>query len=87
MDKEKDKKSKNNQGDSNKRKMVSFLEHIPKKKHPETKHCALCKKYMGAHSTHNMTNCHKYEKDGTSKKTFGCNQSCRSYSEKKRVQS
>ena len=33
-DKEKDKKGKTNQGDSNKRKMVSFLERIPKKKHP-----------------------------------------------------
>ena len=67
MDKEKDKKGKTNQGDSNKRKMVSLLEHIPKKKHPETKHCVLCKKHGGAHSAHNMTDCCKYEKDGALK--------------------
>ena len=42
MDKEKDKKGKTNQGVSNKKKMVSFLECIPKKKvqKPSTVFCA-----------------------------------------------
>ena len=84
-DKEKDKKGKPNQRDSNKRKMVSFLEHIPKKKCPEVKHCVLGKKHGGAHSTHNTMDCCKYEKDGTPKKTFGCNQSHGSSSEKKQA--
>ena len=55
MDKEKDKKGKTNQGDSNKRNMVSFAEQIPKKKGQETKHCVLCKKHGVVHSTHNTT--------------------------------
>ena len=90
MDKEKDKKGKTNQGDSNKRKMVSFLEHIPKNKRSETKNCVLCKKHGGTHSTHsthNMTDCREYEKDGTPKRTFGRNQSHGSSSEKKHAQS
>ena len=84
MDKE---KGKTNQGDSNKRKMVSFLERILKNKYPETKHCVLCKKHGGTHSTHNMMDCCKYEKDGTPKKTFGCNQLHGSSSEEKHTQS
>ena len=51
-DKEKDKRGKTNQEGSNKRKTVSFSERIPKKKCPEVKHCVLCKKHGGAHSTH-----------------------------------
>jgi hypothetical protein len=34
------------------------------------KSCALCQKYGGAHTTHNTGECHKYEKDGTLKKSF-----------------
>ena len=37
---------------SSKRKMVSFDERIPKK-HRREKHCSLCKKHGGAHTTHN----------------------------------
>ncbi len=65
---------------------MSFLD-IPKKKHPETKHCVLCKKHGGTHSTQNMMDCHKYEKDGTPKKNFQCNQLRGSSSEKKHAQS
>ncbi len=34
------------------------------------KHCDLCKKHGGAHTTHNTGECHKYEKDGTEKSSF-----------------
>ncbi len=36
----------------------------------DAKHCILCKKHGGAHNTHNTTECRKYDKDGTPKKTF-----------------
>jgi len=42
----------------------------PQKPHKDAKHCALCKQHGGAHNTHNMRECHKYEKDGTPKKAF-----------------
>jgi hypothetical protein len=42
---------------------------IPKKVRSE-KGCALCQKHGGAHTTHNTSECRKYEKDGTLKKTF-----------------
>ena len=29
-----------------------------------------CKQHGGMHNTHNTTECHKYEKDGTPKKSF-----------------
>ncbi len=34
------------------------------------KHCKLCKKHGGAHTTHNTCDCHRYEKDGTEKSCF-----------------
>jgi hypothetical protein len=53
------------------------------KKHPGTnptvwvtkkvrfeKHCNLCKKHGGAHTTHMTRDCHKYEKDETEKSSF-----------------
>ncbi len=43
--------------------------HIPKKVRVE-KSCALCQKHGGAHTTHKTGECHKYEKDGTLKKSF-----------------
>ena len=43
----------------------------PKKVCKVAKHCALCKKHGGAHATHNMANCCKYDKDGKLKKGFG----------------
>ncbi len=42
---------------------------VPKKVRFE-KHCHLCKKYGGAHTTHNTNECRKYEKDGTEKSSF-----------------
>jgi len=39
---------------------------IPKKQRVE-KHCTLCQKHGGAASTHNTSECTKYEKDGTLK--------------------
>ena len=57
------KKGKTNPGDSNKRKIVSINDPIPKKVHKVVKHCTLCKKHGGAHSAHNMSDCRKYNKD------------------------
>ncbi len=42
---------------------------VPKKVQFE-KHCNLCKKHGGAHTTHNTGECRKYEKDGTEKSSF-----------------
>ena len=42
---------------------------VPKKVCFE-KHCDLCKKHRGAHTTHNTGECCKYEKDGTEKSSF-----------------
>jgi hypothetical protein len=65
------KKGKANPSDSNKRKMVSFNEPIPKKSCQDVKHCILCKKHGGMHATHNTSDCRRYEKDVTRKKGFG----------------
>jgi hypothetical protein len=53
------------------------------KKHPSTdsmvrvlkkvqfeKHCTLCKKHGGTHTTHMTHDCRRYEKDGTEKSSF-----------------
>jgi hypothetical protein len=42
---------------------------VPKKVRFE-KHCNLCKKHGGAHTTHNTGECCKYKKDGTEKSSF-----------------
>ncbi len=42
---------------------------VPKKVQFE-KHCNLCKKHGGAHTTHMTCDCHEYEKDGTEKSSF-----------------
>ncbi len=42
---------------------------VPKKVQFE-KHCDLCKKHGGAHTTHRTYECSKYEKDGTEKSSF-----------------
>jgi hypothetical protein len=34
------------------------------------KHCKLCKKHGGAHTTHNTRDCHRFEKDGKEKSSF-----------------
>ena len=46
--------------------MSSLADRIPKKGRTE-RHCALCQKYGGTHTTHNTEKCSKYEKDGTEK--------------------
>ncbi len=42
---------------------------VPKKVQFE-KHCNLCKKHGGAHTTHTTSECCKYEKDRTEKSSF-----------------
>ena len=42
---------------------------VPKKVRLE-KHCNLCKKHGGAHTTHNTHDCHRFEKDGKEKSSF-----------------
>jgi hypothetical protein len=34
------------------------------------KHCNLCKKHGGAHTTHNTCDCRRFEKDGKEKSNF-----------------
>ena len=80
-------KGKANPGDSTKRKIVLFLECIPKKKCPEAKHYVLCKKHWDTHNSHTMSDCCKCKKDDTPKKNFGWNQLLCFSSEKKRTQS
>jgi len=41
-----------------------------KKARKQDKYCDRCKKYGGAHTTHNTGDCKKYEQDGTRKKSF-----------------
>ena len=59
------------QKSSEKRKMTSFHDRIPKKPkmspRPD-KHCDLCEKHGGAPKTHNTSECKKYRPDGTPKK-------------------
>jgi len=42
---------------------------VPKKVRTQ-KHCDLCKKHGGAHTTHNTRDCRCFEKDGTEKANF-----------------
>jgi hypothetical protein len=48
----------------------SDADRIPKKARSE-KYCALCKKYGGAHTTHDTGSCSKFEKDGKEKAGWG----------------
>jgi hypothetical protein len=57
-------------GGSSKKWMVLFSDQIPKKSRKETKHCVIRKKRGGMQNTHNMGDCHKYEKDGSPKRSF-----------------
>ncbi len=68
-DQEKSKKSSHKSKKGKKRPSTSPTVRIPKKVRFE-KHCNLCKKHGGAHTTHNTGECHKYEKDGTEKSSF-----------------
>ena len=80
------KKGKANPGNSNKQKMVSLHESIPKKPCKDAKHCSLCKKHGGVHATHNTSDCRKYNKDVKLKKSFGKSQ-CGSIASNKKTTS
>ena len=59
---------------SEKRTMTSYCDCIPK--NPTTflkpnKHCDLCAKHGGMPKMHNMSECNKYQADGTPKKQVG----------------
>ncbi len=60
------KKASNKGKKGNKRPSTKPMARVPKKACTE-KHCDLCKKHGGAHSTHNTRDCQKYEKDGLEK--------------------
>ncbi len=59
---EKSEKSSNKGKKGKTRPGTIFLARIPKKVHFE-KHCALCNKHGGAHTTHNTRDCCRFEKD------------------------
>jgi hypothetical protein len=48
---------------------INSMVRVPKKIQFE-KHCELCKKHGGTHTTHNTRDCHRFEKDGTEKSSF-----------------
>jgi hypothetical protein len=83
------KNGKANPSDSSKCKMVSIHGPIPKK--PRTPRSLarmqsivlFAKSTGGAHATHNMSDCHKYNKDGKIKKSFGKDQCGSTASDKK----
>ena len=60
-------------GADSKRKAESNNSRNPKKakKGWTEKHCSLCKKHGGAHTTNNTKECRRYNKDGSHKKTGG----------------
>jgi hypothetical protein len=62
----------------------SFANKIPKKAHVE-KHCNLCQKHGGVASTHNTSECTKYEKDSTLKAEWGKKSFTKSASKTKTV--
>ena len=49
---------------------MRWVRSLIKKARKQEKHCDRCKKYGGAHTTHNTGDCKKYEHDGTRKKSF-----------------
>jgi hypothetical protein len=59
--------TKNEKG--NKRPGKESTYNIPKKACSE-KHCNLCKKHRGTHTTHNTQDCCRYEKNGNEKSNF-----------------
>ncbi len=63
-DHKKSEKSSSKSKKGKKRPGTSPMVRVPKKVCFE-KHCDLCKKRGGAHTTHNTGECHKYKKDGT----------------------
>jgi hypothetical protein len=69
---EKSDKSSNKSKKGKKRPGTNSTVWVPKKVHFEKfeKHCKLCKKHGGAHTTHNARDCRRYEKDGTEKSSL-----------------
>ncbi len=69
---EKSDKSSNKGKKGKKRPGTNSMVWVPKKVHFEKfeKHCELCKKHGGAHTTHNTRDCHRFEKDRTEKSSF-----------------
>ena len=63
--------------------MVSIHKPILKNPCKDMKHCALCKKHGGLHTTHNMSDCRKCNKDRKIKKIFGKGQHGSMASDKK----
>jgi hypothetical protein len=62
-------KSSNNGKKGKKHPGTNSTVRVPKKVCFE-KHCNLCKKHKGAHTTHNTSECRKFEKDGKEKSSF-----------------
>jgi hypothetical protein len=69
---EKSDKSSNKGKKGNKHPGTNSMVRVPKKVCFEKfeKHCKLCKKHGGAHTTHNTHDCRRFEKDGTEKSSF-----------------
>jgi hypothetical protein len=69
---EKSDKSSNKGEKGKKRPGTNSMGRVPKKVHFEKfeKHCKLCKKHGGAHTTHNTCDCRRYKKEGTEKSSF-----------------
>jgi hypothetical protein len=66
---EKSEKSSNKGKKGKKRPGTDSTARVPKKVRFE-KHCNLCKKHGGAHTTHNTRDCRRFEKDGKEKSSF-----------------
>ncbi len=66
---EKSDKSSNKSEKGKKRPGTNSTVRVPKKVHFE-KHCDLCKKHGGTHTTHNTRDCRRFEKDGKEKSSF-----------------
>ncbi len=66
---EKSNKSSNKGEKGKKRPGTNSTVRVPKKVRFE-KHCNLCKKHGGAHTTHNICDCCRFEKDGKEKSSF-----------------
>ena len=60
-------------GSDSKRKAESYDSCNPQKAKKDwtEKHCSLCKKHGGMHTTHNTKECRHYNKDGSHKKAGG----------------
>ncbi len=68
---EKSNKSSNKGKKGKKHPGTNSMVRVPKKVQFE-KHCNLCKKHGGAHTTHHTSDsCHRFEKDGKEKSSFG----------------